>query len=523
MGPRLALAWRIALLTAAYAVVAKAGLLVATVGKSVTLVWPPTGLALAALVLGGRAMWPGVALGALVVNATTGVGLTTSAAIALGNTLEAVVGATLLLRASFRPQLDRPRDVLALVVGAAALATLSSATIGTLALWLAGLVPRAAIVETWRVWWVGDAMGALLVGPALFTTGAPADDTERRSSWEALALAATLTAAATLALTRPHATRPYLIFPPVIWAGLRFGPRGAAIATLLVSIITVGSTVLGHGTFVVSSMGENLMALHAFLVSVAMTALVLGATAAERARAIRARENFISIASHELRTPLAPIRLQVQRLLRRIRSNPEGLPIEKVGEGLEMVERQVERLSALLENVLDLTRLQRKGLALAPEKVDLGTLVDELAATMREPMAQAGCTLRVARRGSGTLTGTWDRARLGQVMTNLLANAMKYGGSGAIDVDLEGAADKVAIIVRDHGPGVPKGAEERVFRSFEHGPEDGPTKTRVQGLGLGLYISREIVEAHGGTLRLESPSDGGAAFRIELPLGVPRR
>ena len=188
------------------------------------------------------------------------------------------------------------------------------------------------------------------------------------------------------------------------------------------------------------------------------------------------------------------------------------MPPEKILEALEIVDRQTERLSALLENVLDLTRLRLERLPLAPEPVDLGALVEELGATLREPLTQAGCTLRIDRHGS--VTGTWDRARLTQVLTNLIVNAMKHGGSGPIDLALVGAHEKVTIVVRDHGPGIPAGDEERIFQRFEHAAR----RAEVHGLGLGLYISREIVQAHGGTLTVESPRGGGAAFRVELPV-----
>jgi signal transduction histidine kinase len=500
-----------------YCVLAKAGLHVASVGHSVTLVWPPTGLALAVLILGSRRLWPGVALGALLANATTaGVSPLTAAVIAAGNTLEAVLGATLVRRVSFRPQLDETRDVLRFAFFGAALSTIVSATFGALGLYAAGIIARGALLPTWRIWWVGDTMGALVVAPALLTWGSRAGDREHRSPWEALALAATLLTATLGTLTEPHTTRPYLVFPPLIWAALRFGPRGATATTLTISIVTVWSTVAGRGAFAVSSLGENLMALAAFMASVALTSLILGATSAERTRAIRAREHFISIASHELRTPLAPMRLQVQRLLRGLHRDPHAMTPARIVEALEVVDRQSARLAALLENVLDLTRLRLGRMPLRRTEVDAAALVDEVASTLRDSMAQAACSLTIQRRGEAL--GRWDRARLGQVVTNLLSNAVKHGGQGAIEVSVDGTLERTTILVRDHGPGVVPEERERIFGRFEHA--ETPTEiASVGGLGLGLYISREIVEAHGGHLTVEAPLGGGAAFRIELPSG----
>ena len=509
---------RVVLLAGAYFALAKTGLGVATIGHSVTLVWPPTGLALAALLLGSRRLWPGIALGAFAVNAATpGVGLLTAAAIAAGNTLEAVVGASLLRRRPFRPELDGVPDVLRFVVFGAAAGTAVSATVGSLSLLAAGIIPAGAVLATWRVWWVGDAIGALVVTPVLLAWATRPRDEQRHTSGEVFALAVTLLGASLGTLTQPHGTRPYLVFPPLIWAALRFGPRGATAATLAISVVTLASTIVGQGAFVVSSLGDNLMALDAFVASVALTSLVLGATAAERSRALRAREHFISIASHELRTPLAPLRLQVQRLLRGLRRGTNVPTTEAIVEGLVIVDRQVERLTALLENVLDLTRLRLGRLPLASATFDLAALVDELAAAQRDALAQSGGSLRVERRGP--TTGTWDRARLAQVVTNLLTNALKHGG-GDIEISLTGADGTVTLVVRDHGPGIPGGAEERIFHRFEHaGAPDDDRRTSGGGLGLGLYIAREIVEAHQGRLTVERPPGGGAAFRIELPCG----
>ena len=503
------------LLGAAYFVLAKLGLRVATVGRSVTLVWPPTGLALAALLLHSRRLWPAIAAGAFLVNATTpGVGPLTAAAIAAGNTLEAVVGATLVRRRPFRAQLDETRGVLRFALLGAVVATAVSATIGALALWGQGLIDARAFVATWRVWWVGDAMGALVVAPALLTWGSRGAAAEPRSGWEVLALGVALVATPLGMLTEPHATHPYLVFPPLIWAALRFGPRGATTATLVISVLTVAYTILGRGAFVVSTMGDDLMGLEAFLAAVALTSLILGATTAERVHAMRAREQFISIASHELRAPLAPIRLQVQRLLRSFAKNRAVRP-EEVIESLQVVERQSTRLSRLLENVLDTTRLQLGRLPLHPEDVDAAAVFDEVAATLREPLAHAGCTLTVEKRG--TPMGRWDRARLGQVLTNLLSNAAKHGGRGPIEVSLDGGPTRTTIVVRDHGPGVAPEERERIFDPFEHTEKSGPDS----GLGLGLYVAREIVEAHGGRLTVDSAPGGGAAFEIDLPARPP--
>jgi signal transduction histidine kinase len=518
-GERLNLPLRILLLAVAYLILAKAGLVVATVGKTVTLVWPPTGLSLAILLLGSRREWPGVALGAFVANVTTpGVGVGTAAAIAAGNTLEAYAGAALIRRRDFQTSLDRTRDVLRLVLWGALVAPTVSASIGTLAIGLAGIVPLgAALLPAFRIWWMGDAMSALVVAPTILAWTTALEHREPRSRLEPAALVLALSAASLFAVSHGAATTQYLVFPPVIWAALRFGPRGATAATLLVTVVTVWSTVTGHGAFAASTLADNLMSLHAFMASVVLTGLVLGATSAERARAIRAREHFISIASHELRSPLAPIRLQVQRLLRNMAPHKEPMPRERVVEALEVIDRQVGRLTRLLEDVLDVTRLRLGRLQLSPKEMDLGALIDEIAESQREPLAQSGCTLTIERRGP--LAGRWDRERLSQVVTNLLSNAVKHGGPGVVELTLEGRPPSVRLTVRDHGPGVPEGDRERIFARFERGFPEAAASTR--GVGLGLYIAREIVTAHGGRISVSAAPGGGAAFEITLPTAVP--
>ena len=156
---------QVGVLTAVYVAAAKGGLLLATVGAQVTLVWPPTGIALAALLLGGSRLWPGVALGATLVNASTGVPLATACGMGTGNTLEALVAAGLLRRLRVQPSLERLRDVAALVVLAAGLSTIASATIGVGSLVLGRVIPQTAAVPAWGTWWLGDALGDIVVAP----------------------------------------------------------------------------------------------------------------------------------------------------------------------------------------------------------------------------------------------------------------------------------------------------------------------------------------------------------------------
>ena len=279
----------VALLAALYFVAAKLGLLAAVAQAVVSSAWPPAGLALAALLLLGVRYWPGIAIGAFLVNASAGVPLAGAAGIGVGNTLEAVVGALLLQRvARFRPSLERLRDVLALVLLAAALSTTVSATIGVASLWLSGAISPAAYGSLWFVWWSGDAMGVLVFGSLLLTWAAtPRLREAPRRAVEALALVVLLVVL-TDALFRLPFNYAYAIFPVVSWAALRFGPRGAATATTLVTGLAVWFTLHARGPFVASTPTENLALLQTFVGLLAVTALVVAALMTERATAQQA-------------------------------------------------------------------------------------------------------------------------------------------------------------------------------------------------------------------------------------------
>jgi two-component system cell cycle sensor histidine kinase/response regulator CckA len=278
----------VALLALVYFSSAKLGLLAAVAHGVVSSAWPPTGVALAALLLGGVRYWPGIAIGAFLLNATAGVSVAGAAGIAVGNTLEAVIGALLLQRmARFLPSLERLQDVFALGV-AAALSTAVGATIGLGSLWLSGAIGLNSLGPLWFVWWSGDAIGALVVAPAILTwSTTPLLREPLRRAAEALVLLLMLVLV-TAVLFRTAVSYVYAIFPIASWAALRFGPRGAATATFLVSSLAVWHTLHGLGPFVTSTPTHNLALLQTFIALLALTTLLLAARTSERNAAERA-------------------------------------------------------------------------------------------------------------------------------------------------------------------------------------------------------------------------------------------
>jgi two-component system, cell cycle sensor histidine kinase and response regulator CckA len=279
----------VALLAAVYFAAAKLGLLAAVAQAVVSSAWPPAGLALAALLLFGTRYWPAITIGAFLLNASSGVQLAGAVGIAVGNTLEAVVGTLLLQRVGrFRPSLERLQDVLALVLLAAAVSTVVSATIGVASLWWSGAISSASYGSLWFVWWLGDAMGVLVFAPLFLTWAAtPRLRESPGRAVEALAIVALLVVLTDALFGLPF-NYVYAIFPVVSWAALRFGPRGAATATTLVTGLAVWSTLHGRGPFVASTPTENLALLQTFVGLLAVTALVLAALVTERTTAEQA-------------------------------------------------------------------------------------------------------------------------------------------------------------------------------------------------------------------------------------------
>ena len=292
------------LLAAAYFTAAKLGLELASANASVTAVWPPTGIALAALVLGGRSLWPGVALGAFLANVTTDVPVYTAAGIAVGNTLEAVIGAWLLERVGFRPSLRRLRDILALAGLAAVVSTAISATIGIASLSVGDSLADDA-VSAWRVWWLGDMGGDLLVAPLLFVlvTRWPYRDLPGRDVEAVVLLAALVGTSLILFTNEPPAV--YVIFPLMVWAAVRFLQPGATAAAVVVAAIAVTFTANDSGPFVQESRDDSLLLAQSFSALTGVTALFLAALTDQGRRA----EHRAQRLAHDFQAELLPPQL----------------------------------------------------------------------------------------------------------------------------------------------------------------------------------------------------------------------
>jgi PAS domain S-box-containing protein len=224
--------------------------------------------------------------------------------------------------------------------------------------------------------------------------------------------------------------------------------------------------------------------------------------------AVRLRDEFLSLASHELKTPLTVLQLQLDMLRARMDASDAKLAIK-----LHRASQSSERLGNLVEGLLDVSRIATGRFALGLEQFDLVENAAGIVEALRPAAALVGSELSLD--AEHTVVGTWDPLRLEQVLTNLLSNAIKYGAGTAIRVSVHRHADEATMEVRDHGPGIPEAHIGRLFQRFERG---AVSPRNHAGLGLGLYLIHQIVQAHGGSVAAENAEGGGARFRVRLPI-----
>jgi signal transduction histidine kinase len=232
----------------------------------------------------------------------------------------------------------------------------------------------------------------------------------------------------------------------------------------------------------------------------------------EAQEAVRMRDEFFSIASHELFTPVTSLQLAVRNLATLAERGAEGDGSRRLA--LEVVGRGVQRLERLVNDLLDVTRFRAGAPELERAEVDFAALVREMTSELAHDLAAAGCTAEV--RAARPVVGHWDRARLEQVVANLITNAIKYGPGKPIEIAVETDGEIARLVVRDEGIGIAPEMQAHIFDAFKRAAPERP----AGGLGLGLYIVRRLVEAHGGAIRVESQEGVGSTFTVDLPLSI---
>jgi signal transduction histidine kinase len=289
-------------------------------------------------------------------------------------------------------------------------------------------------------------------------------------------------------------------------------PRSLIAAPLMVREQRIGTV-----TFVMSTSQRQFEELD---VKLAMGFANRAALALENARlyreaqgAIAVRDEFLSIASHELKTPLTALKLQVQ-ILQVISGNvrlPEPMA-ERLPRLLEVSDRQINRIDKLVDELLDVTRLNSGKLELAREPVNLKELVEETCSRLQGELSRVGCEATITSQDG--IVGHWDRMRIEQVVSNLLTNAIKYAPGKPIEIEVAGGPGNASLKIRDHGTGIAESDQQRIFKRFERATSSANTS----GLGLGLYIVSKIVRAHDGEIGIDSRPGKGATFTVTLPL-----
>lgn len=551
-----------------YVGAAKFGLSLAFATRQVTALWPPTGIALASLLLFGYRVWPAIFLGALLVNATTNEPLVVAAGIAAGNTLGPLAGTFLLDRvAGFDRTVQRIRDAFNLVLFGGIIPMTVTATNGVANLALGGLVSWSDYGSVWWIWWIGDVMGVVVVAPLILTWAARRSLTWR--GWrllEGLVLFLAILFVSLVVLSAVVVDAPsrfehkYALFPLLIWTGMRFGLRETTTGVALISGLAVWGTVQGLGPFAIGTLDERLVLLELFMAAVALTGLALGAATAERRHALdairrahdelesrvqeRTRElaaankvlaekneeveAFVYIVSHDLRAPLLNLQGfskeldtscgELEQALRGVELPPavaqrvDSIQRDGIGGALRYISASAAKFQRLIDALLTLSRTGRQ--SYGSEDVDVREVVATTLDSLRQSIEVRGATISVTsmRRAKG------DQTAIGQVFSNLVSNALAYlhpGRSGLIEIGSQPEDGMVHYWVRDNGSGIPPGAQRRLFQVFQRfHPAMAP------GEGMGLAIVKRVVERHGGRVWADSTEGVGTTFHLTLPAAV---
>lgn len=527
---------RCTVLATAYTITALGGLSLDAVNGIATAVWPPSGIAVAALLLHGYRLWPGIACGALISNLITGVPAWAAVAISIGSTAEALLAAYLLRQSAFRTSLDRLRDVGSLVAWAALLSTLVSASVGVFSAWLSGRTPSADFTVAWATWWMGDAVGVLVVAPVLLTWRARPSLREYAAWYVELGVLLGLQVFVSAVVLAPlHGPVLWSFFPFVIWAALRCGQRGATAAVLVASGVSLWIAVTQSGSFGGGGLRHGLTVLQLFMGALSFTGIALAAGDSERRQAERAaREAEAAVrdsrdtlerrveertaqlqrlneALHRLSSRLLTVQDEERRRIGRELHDSAAQTLACIAMNLSMLQRAAERLPAAEQRALtesgDLVQqcvreIRTLSYVLHPPLLDDVGLVPALRWYADGFANRSGIAVEVnAPEAIGRLAPEVETA-LFRVVQESLVNVYRHRGSDTdtVRIQLARLADAVTLSIEDHGP--PRLAEV----DWE--------------AGVGIMSMRERMRALGGEFEI-SASHTGTVVRTRVPLTRP--
>jgi signal transduction histidine kinase/CheY-like chemotaxis protein len=521
----------IGLFAVIYFIAGKIGLHLASLHASASPVWPPAGIALAAILLLGYRGWPAIFVGAFLVNLTTAGDIPTSIAIATGNTLEAVAGAWLVNRfAGGKNVFDRPQGVFKFAL-VAAISAVVSPVFGVTSLALDGFADWMNYGAIWVTWWLGDVTGDLIFTPLVLLWGIRWKLTwKKEESVEVgvllllLALLSAVVFGGWLEISAKNYPIAFICGPIVIWTAFRFTQRETATGIFILSVIAVWGTVRGFGPFVGQSENQSLLTVQSWTAVLAITAMALSAGMAERRRieqellqqksvvetANRTKDHFLAMLSHELRTPLTPVISALDSL------ETEPIQTQDAKTSLAMIRRNIELETQLIDDLLDFTRITRDKMQLRIAPIDAHQAVSNVVEICRAEARSKKLNVHLNLRAKSRHVSA-DAAKFQQIIWNLLKNAIKFTPEGGdITISSDNPSESVFnLSVRDTGIGMEPEIIQRIFDPFEQGNRS--FEHRVGGLGLGLAISKSLAQAHGGTLTAQSDgSNRGSIFTLSM-------
>ena len=522
-----------------YFVLAKGGLALASVHPSATPIWPPTGLALAAVLLWGYRTWPAIFIAAVIANATTAGSVATAIAIASGNTLEAVVGAYLVNRWSRgRHTFSRPNSVAKFALICIVIATPISASIGLTSLATAGYIDRTNFANAWVTWWLGDVTGALVIAPVVVLWASSYDHAfNRNDCLETVGVLATAAAVGLLAFSPLIEQTPsrdplgFLAILPMLWAALRRGPRDTATVALVLAGITVWGTLTGGGPFTTTDLNVSFLLVLMFLISITVPSLLLSADVEVRKRgekrlrraqvelerkvaertqelelANAAKSRFLAMASHDLRQPLHALGLFIAQLRMPLRSGERTRTIE-------LIDATRKEMDEMLNSLLDMSKLDAGILIPTITEFPIARLLQKIETTFDQATRETGLRLRVRRSDAWVRS---DAMLLERILLNLVSNAVRYTLRGGIIVGCRRRGQMLRIEVWDSGPGIPEDQKQNIFGEFfQLAARD---RNRYGSMGLGLAIVDRLRLLLNHPIDLASTVGRGSRFAILVPM-----